>query len=141
MTTVELVKSPKFYTFSQNNSGGWFVYDDNSGIAHFVIIEAYDAVDANKRANDTGIYFDNDFQRDCGCCGRRWYEADDWSEISEFPTVYGYPASSQDIWDGGVISWRALETGEPGVEIWVHHLDGSRVGYGEDLVVTRDANK
>ena len=55
-----------FYKFRQNNSGGYF-----DGY-HNVIIEASDAVEANRFAEQSGyVYFDA--RGDCvDCCGYRW---------------------------------------------------------------------
>jgi hypothetical protein len=76
-----------FFTFSQNNSYGKFVYDD--GLAHHVVIEAMNWKDANIRALDYGLYFDGVSRgRDCDCCGDRWYEQYA-SEGTEAPEVYG----------------------------------------------------
>lgn len=59
----------KFYHFSQNNSGGSFDFDENSGITHHVVIEANSADHASARAQDIGIYFDGVRDGvDCGCC-------------------------------------------------------------------------
>ena len=61
-----------FYTFSQNNSGGSF--DIDHMLAHFVIIEADTAEEANTIAESVGIYFNGcDEGMDCDCCGDRWY--------------------------------------------------------------------
>lgn len=63
---------PKFFHFSQNNSGGHFHADES--VAHHVIIEAVDALHANARAESIGLYFDGcDKDIDCSCCGDRWY--------------------------------------------------------------------
>jgi hypothetical protein len=61
-----------WYVFRQNNTGGRFHYDDNLG--ERVIIEAIDHKQANKRAEELGIYFNGcDEEIDCPCCGDRWY--------------------------------------------------------------------
>ena len=68
----------KFYCFSQNNSGGFFINDDENGICEYVIIEAESGDDANERAEKIGLYFDGVLDgEDCGCCGDRWYRAYD----------------------------------------------------------------
>lgn len=65
----------KFYRFRQNNSGGSFDIDDESGIGPVVWIEADNFKHANARAINLGIYFDGVKQgRDCDCCGDRWHE-------------------------------------------------------------------
>lgn len=61
-------KKPLWFRFSQNNTGGFF-----TGPATEVFIEAHTAEDANRRAEEFGLYFDG--EGDCTCCGCRWYEA------------------------------------------------------------------
>lgn len=69
----------KFYMFSQNNSGGSFII--NKDVAELVAIEAENAKEANKRAEEIGIYFDGvDEGSDCDCCGDRWSRACDLEE-------------------------------------------------------------
>lgn len=80
----------RFFTFSQNNSGGSFDTDKERGITHFVIIEATDADDANRRAERIGLYFDG--EGDCPCCGNRWYDAGFDEAGDKVPTIYSKPA-------------------------------------------------
>ena len=76
----------KFYTFDQNNSGGYFA--NSYGIGPCVVIQAETADHANKLAEEIGIYFngcDEDVDGesiDCLCCGDRWCEVEE-SEIEE----------------------------------------------------------
>lgn len=108
----ELTKA-KFYTFSQNNSGGHFVIDEKAGIAEVVIIEAYSADGANSRAELIGIYFNGVASgRDCGCCGDRWDEIFSDGEGEDVPSCYGTP----------------IENLEPSLyrnRFFIHMLDGS----------------
>lgn len=68
----------KFYLYSQNNSGGSFITNEN--VAHRVFIEAKSGFDANEKAEFIGIYFDGVSDGiDCECCGDRWYEHDELS--------------------------------------------------------------
>lgn len=63
-----LLKDPselKWYYFSQNNSGGYFVEDDN--VCENVFIQRYCAQDALDFAHQI---MDNDDS--CPCCGDRW---------------------------------------------------------------------
>ena len=81
----------KFYTYNQNNSGGSFDIDKKRGISEYVCVEALNSDDANRRAEDIGIYFDgcnNDI--DCDCCGDRWYETSE-SDGYKVPSIYGEP--------------------------------------------------
>ena len=76
-----------FYTFSQNNSGGSF--DIDHMLAHFVIIEADTAEEANTIAESVGIYFNGcDEGMDCDCCGDRWYSQWDDKDGTEEPMIY-----------------------------------------------------
>lgn len=83
-----------FYTFSQNNSGGSFEYDDFQGITHHVIIEADNDREAIIEAERIGLYFNGCNEgRDCPCCGDRWSDWLDSSDGKEVPEVYGAPVS------------------------------------------------
>ena len=63
-----------FYTYRQNNSYG--VFDVDEHVKHYVIIEADAASEADKKAENLGIYFDGvEKGRDCPCCGDRWHKA------------------------------------------------------------------
>lgn len=89
----------KFYHYCQNNSGGTFVLDKETGITHHVIIQAASAAEADAKAENIGLYWNGvDMGRDCHCCGDRWYRlSNSWSDIDEgkkTPMVYSSPASS-----------------------------------------------
>lgn len=101
-----------FYTYNQNNSGGAF--EETSGIAQFVIIEANSADEANERAIDAGIYFDEEYQIDCDCCGTRWDTF--WGNPDEVPSVYGDPVA-----DGEIYMRYPAWTSPAG---YIHYLDG-----------------
>lgn len=102
----------KFFTFNQNNSGGRFVVDKSEGICECVIIEAKNAEQANEIAEKIGIYFNGvDNDRDCPCCGDRWYDVDDRDGKDE-PSFYGDPISKA--------------TASLFVDnVFVHYLDGT----------------
>ena len=116
-TQAEETKTPKFFHFSQNNSGGSF--DINETVAHHVIIEAHSAKEANARAEDVGIYFNGcDTGADCNCCGDRWYEASD-RDGKDTPLIYGEPPEAHD----GFFT----KEGQPVCH--VYYLDGSKTAY------------
>ena len=76
-----------FYTFSQNNSGGYF-----TGPAQYVIIEADSRNEAKRQAEERyGLYFDG--EEDCPCCGNRWSGCYDGTEK---PEIYGKPPEEHD---------------------------------------------
>lgn len=58
-----------FYEFRQNNSGGSW-----QAPAIQLYVEADTPFDANRIAQEEGVYFDGCATgEDCGCCGDRWY--------------------------------------------------------------------
>lgn len=126
-TTSITIREPaapsKFYTFSQNNSGGHFNEDATKGIAAYVIVEAFNAEQANALAEVIGLYFDG--AGDCECCGYRWSETDDY-DAYPVPSIYGKPIA--DGWEGGVFA----------KNVAVHHLDGTMLWYehgsGQDTI-------
>ncbi len=74
----------KFYRYIQNNSGGDFIVDTN--LTRNVYIEANSIDEANKFAENLGVYFNGcDLGIDCFCCGDRWSEP---QELI-FPYTYG----------------------------------------------------
>jgi len=107
-------KTSKFFTYNQNNSGGFFVFDKDRGIGEHVIIEALDANDADARAESIGLYFDGvGAEMDCECCGDRW--CSQYEEGSDEPLVFGQ--SPEDFKNSG--SFYKNRT------VAFHYLDGS----------------
>lgn len=76
-----------FFHFSQNNSGGSFIYDDY--VCHHVIIEADSYQEANDRDENIGIYFGG--YGDCPCCGDRWYSQYSDTDDTAYPSIYDIP--------------------------------------------------
>lgn len=74
--TVEL--DLKWFEYSQNNSGGSFQHSASLGIGYRVWIQATSAEDADRRAQEIGLYFDG--YGDCSCCGDRWTEKSGWDD-------------------------------------------------------------
>lgn len=112
-----------FFEYRQNNSGGGFDIDESVGISVLVIIEADSAEEANRKAEDIGLYFDGD--GDCSCCGNRWYEVWDDSDSEPVPSYYGAPI--QDVEFGSGLNFKRNKTGP---EAYVHFADGKVQGYG-----------
>jgi hypothetical protein len=87
----------KFYTYRQNNSGGYFERDKDVDV--IVIIEANDYREANDIAEDIGIYFDGCSKgMDCSCCGDRWSDQWDDDDATDTPTIYGEPIEETENW-------------------------------------------
>ncbi|KUY28045.1 hypothetical protein EH151_12660 [Elizabethkingia anophelis] len=76
----------KFYTYSQNNSGGYFVKDEMHGICETVIIQAENEEKAWAKLNEIGDNVSGMWNY-CECCGERWsnYVSDETDE----PMLYG----------------------------------------------------
>lgn len=83
-----------FFTFIQNNSGGYYEEDDVA--THYVIIEATDYKDANKIAEDKGLFSYNW----CECCGERFFTM--WGDGDESPKIYNEPVESYKSYGDGV---------------------------------------
>ena len=106
-----------FYTYSQNNSGGGFDYDEARGITTYVIVEAGDAEEADFRAKRVGLYFDG--AGDCECCGNRWSEA--WESAGTVaPSIYETPL---DAYEREAYFWI-----KRGFNAFIHHASGEIVG-------------
>lgn len=71
----------KWYHFDQNNSGGFFVMNDDVG--EHVFIQASDEESAMHKFS----LLDNQGDNWCECCGQRWYGCDEQNE----PSIYGKP--------------------------------------------------
>lgn len=68
------VSTSRWFVFNQNNSGGRFHINDAEGIGPRVWVQATNPKQANDVAERIGIYFDGcEEDRDCPCCGDRWY--------------------------------------------------------------------
>lgn len=80
-----------FFHYNQNNSGGSFVIDDDIGIGPHVWIEANSQEKATAKALSLGIYFNGvEDDRDCACCGDRWYEPYDGYDVPEIDPKYHF---------------------------------------------------
>lgn len=75
--------SGKFYTISQNNSGGYFIKNDY--VDYYVSVQAKSVEEAEKLLEDIV----EDYSEYCDCCGTRWSTY--LSEEGNVPTIYGTP--------------------------------------------------
>lgn len=95
-----------FYTFRQNNSGGYFYGPV------LVCVECDSLQDANDQAERNGICFG--MIGSCECCGPRWSTAWDEESLTETPTYYGDPLSESQY------SWV------------IHYKDGTKLSGGQN---------
>lgn len=104
----------KFYTYTQNNSGGKY----DATMPQYLIVQAESAEDANRRAEDAGVYFDGvDAGADCDCCGDRWSRADE-QDATDQPCLYGEPVMDALLGDYWVErSIRILYAGKGRIDI------------------------
>lgn len=114
----------QWWEYRQNNTGGSFSYDPQSGISVNVYVQARDPSEADFRAKEIGLYWDGcDSGQDCSCCGDRWYPQ----------SYYGTPVEDvpppDKVWApefSYASKWIAN-----GYETFVHNYDGSF--YGTDF--------
>ena len=88
-----------FYTIDQNNSGGYFIQNDD--VDEFVIVEANSPYEAVYKLNKIV----EDYSEYCECCGERWYyDIDYFNSVTEEPSIYNKPISEyKSWWNGSVI--------------------------------------
>jgi hypothetical protein len=94
----------KFWTETQNNSGGLFDDYPQYGIGYALCVEAVDRQHAVARMR--GIIDSYPASSDCFCCGARWFIYPD-DEGDAEPSLYGKPL-----------------TGGWGIPSYIHDLDG-----------------
>jgi len=74
----------KFYTYDQNNSGGYFII--NNAVCEYLIIEANNVDEADHIMREITY----DYSNYCECCGERWQ--DFWGEKgTDEPMIDGIP--------------------------------------------------
>lgn len=76
-----------YFLFRQNNSGGYI--EKTPDLDWRVYVQADDHYEANRRAEELGIYFDGcNSEIDCPCCGDRWYRADEYDAVSTVQCLF-----------------------------------------------------
>ena len=106
-------KGTKFLTFYQNNSGGYYLIDDN--VKHYVIIEGYDIWQVEAKANSILA----DYREYCSCCGMRWSSYFDDEDLTDEPEIY---------WRS-VYEYKSCEE-----EAIIYYLDGTKEVVNLDFV-------
>lgn len=110
-----LGKSLLWFSYRQNNSGGYYVRDEN--VDEWVFVQALNRKEADARAE---MFLDN--SDSCPCCGDRWYFGWDDDEPGDLePMIYGEPVS------------RPMESGREYAYV-LHFADGRREIHGREPV-------
>lgn len=76
-----------FAHFTQNNSGGYFLINEEKGIGHHIIVEGLDINDVRRRVEE----ITEDFSENCSCCGERWDTLIWQDELTSSPNIYMKP--------------------------------------------------
>lgn len=103
-----------FYTYRQNNSGGYYIEDAENGVAEYMIVEVNSVDELEDVLSAIGDKVD-DFWDCCDCCGERWTSSH-WIEKEELkatPMISGCPAE------------------EHGYGGFIHYKDGTIKGFGK----------
>jgi hypothetical protein len=116
--TIEL--DLKWWTIRQNNSGGYWITNDD--VAMYVLIQA---------PNKDEAY--NIYERVCGptmdeyceCCGERW-SFYDWEEPTDEPMIFGEPYKAHNV-----MKWFSSEA-----EARLHYYQGPVASYKFNASVT-----
>jgi hypothetical protein len=88
----------KFYSLTQNNSGGSFIVDDI--LCHRLIIEATNEEEALCKAEQLGCYWNGvEEGYDCKCCGDRWYPYADDIILKNGMTIEDYAQREVEQWN------------------------------------------
>lgn len=112
-----------FYLYTQNNSGGSFIEDGR--VSHYVWIEADSEEAADSKAESIGIYFNGvEDDRDCACCGDRWYGCRD--SGTDQPMLYGKPISESPWIDTDIWLRKWIAVGRP--EGYIYFASGNVAG-------------
>lgn len=110
---MERVINTVFVNFTQNNSGGYFIIDEEKGIGHYIVVEGINLENIKRRFEE----ITEDFSEYCSCCGERWcsYIVDE--DLTPNPTIYGKDAKRyvEEYGDGFLKE----------CFVFVHYIDGS----------------
>lgn len=93
-----------YYSFDQNNSGGYCLFNEKDGISDCIVVEAY----SESQANDLFDKIVENYSSYCPCCGERWY---------------GIGMESESI--------NGLELETYTRPVFIHYLDGSIKTYAQ----------
>ena len=95
-----------FYTFMQNNSGGYFIQNEDVDVC--LIVEGYSKKDIERRAEKIV----ENYSEYCPCCGERW-NINIFDELDKEPMIYDMP----------IHEYNSKCTDEKAI---IHYLDGTK---------------
>lgn len=96
-----------FYTTNQNNSGGYFIR--NEDVCEWVIVEANNP----SQANELMQRVTENYSEYCPCCGERWYFDFDERDGKENPMIYDKSVYETEV---GMFTERCI----------IYYLDGRK---------------
>lgn len=80
----------KWFTYNQNNSGGYFI--DNDDVSHLICVQAENAEAANTQA----YQITEEYGEFCECCGERWDISERDQDGADVPTQYDKPLTESE---------------------------------------------
>ena len=89
-----------FYVYRQNNSGGYFVEDENVSI--HVIVEADTEEQANEKFDEI-LDGDSQYTTYCPCCGQRWGGIDETYQKVEVDSVVAEQLKKHRYYDEAIL--------------------------------------
>ena len=110
----DLIEDSLFFTYRQNNSYGRYEFNDK--LSAYVIVEAKNAEEANKRAEELGI----EFNEGCSTCGDRWSRADH-HDSEKIPMIY-----DEDVSEGSYQGHAYAKHSLP-VAGYIHYYDRKEI--------------
>ena len=84
---ADAVQSLKWYTVSQNNSGGYMI--NNDYVTDYIAVQAKDNIEAERILNRIV----EDYSEWCECCGERWWPYFSEDDGTDVPMIYDKPLS------------------------------------------------
>ena len=100
-----------FYTFVQNNSGGYNIHREEIGISDFIIIEAPNSSEAIDFLNYLGSKVEG-FYDYCSGCGERWLTDPRFVSGDDAPSIWGTPIEEIDRMLVGYTCFIHCQSGE-----------------------------
>lgn len=107
---MKKIVNTKFFCSTQNDSGGYYLLNEEEGIGHYIIVEGIDKEHIRSRLEK----IIENFSDYCLCCGERWdtYILD--TDLEDTPCV----------WNTSVEKLKENMQGNDKI-VYVHFIDGT----------------